>query len=301
MSYLVQLRSFLDVYRAGSISKAANRLGISQPAVSSHVHSLESLTGCVLFTRRSHGVTPTAEADELAKQIGHNLDAIETKLTLMRDRRKRITGVVTIIGPAELLWAKAAKLFSPVIRNELRFKLLTGDRAKIYSSLNEGISQIAITTSQPDTQKYGFKIIGKEKLIIVASATMAADFKGKTITAELLESFPLIAYDEQLPLIRDVFKKIFGIATDMQPSITVPDLRIIERMLREHSGWTVMPEYLCQEEIDAGKIVKINITEEMPENEIYLVWNESALRQPSVMFVKEHIIRISDTGIFKNS
>ncbi|WP_341481810.1 LysR family transcriptional regulator [Rouxiella badensis] len=49
-SYLVQLRSFLDVYRAGSISKAANRLGISQPAVSSHVHSLESLTGCVLFT-----------------------------------------------------------------------------------------------------------------------------------------------------------------------------------------------------------------------------------------------------------
>jgi DNA-binding transcriptional LysR family regulator len=278
MSYLVQLRSFLDVYRAGSISKAANRLGISQPAVSSHVHSLESLTGCVLFTRRSHGVTPTAEADELAKQIGHNLDAIETKLTLMRDRRKRITGVVTIIGPAELLWAKAAKLFSPVIRNELRF-----------------------TTSQPDTQKYGFKIIGKEKLIIVASATMAADFKGKTITAELLESFPLIAYDEQLPLIRDVFKKIFGIATDMQPSITVPDLRIIERMLREHSGWTVMPEYLCQEEIDAGRIVKINITEKMPENEIYLVWNESALRQPSVMFVKEHIIRISDTGFFKNS
>jgi len=46
MTYLVQLRSFLDVYRAGSISKAANRLGLSQPAVSSHIHSLESYTGC---------------------------------------------------------------------------------------------------------------------------------------------------------------------------------------------------------------------------------------------------------------
>ncbi|CDG21516.1 putative LysR-family transcriptional regulator [Xenorhabdus poinarii G6] len=299
MSYLVQLRSFLDVYRAGSISKAANRLGISQPAVSSHIHSLESLTGCVLFIRRSHGVTPTAEADELARQIGHNLDAIETKLTLMRGRRKRITGVVTIIGPAELLWAKSAKLFSPVIHNELRLKLLTGDRKKIYASLNEGTSQIAITTSQPDAQKFGFQIIGKEKLIIVSSATMAANFKGKPITAELLESLPLIAYDEQLPLIRDVFKQIFGMVTDMQASITVPDLRIVERMIREHSGWTVMPEYLCQEEIDAGRIIKINLVEQMPENDIYLVWNESALRQPSVMFVKEHIIRVAETGVFK--
>lgn len=299
MSYLVQLRSFLDVYRAGSISKAANRLGISQPAVSSHVHSLEALTGCVLFTRRSHGVTPTAEADELARQIGHNLDAIENKLTLIRDRRKRIAGVVTIIGPAELLWAKSAKLFSPAIHNELRFKLLTGDREKIYASLKDGTSQIALTTSQPDVQKFGFQIIGSEKLIIVASATMAADFKGKLITAELLESLPLIAYDEQLPLIRDVFKKIFGVVTNMQASITVPDLRIVERMIRQHSGWTVMPEYLCQEEINAGRIIQINLTEKMPENDIYLVWNESALRQPSVMFVKEHILRIAETGIFK--
>lgn len=299
MSYLVQLRSFLDVYRAGSISKAANRLGISQPAVSSHVHSLESLTGCVLFTRRSHGVTPTAEADELARQIGHNLDAIETKLTLMRGRRKQITGVVTIIGPAELFWAKAAKLFSPVIHNELRFKLLTGDRKKIYESLSDGTSQIAITTSQPDAQKFGFQIIGKEKLIIVASATMAADFKEKSITAELLGSLPLIAYDEQLPLIRDVFKQIFGMVTDMQASITAPDLRIVERMIREHSGWTVMPEYLCQEEIAAGRIIEISVTGKMPENDIYMVWNESALRQPSVMFVKEHIIKIAETGIFK--
>lgn len=299
MSYLVQLRSFLDVYRAGSISKAANQLGISQPAVSSHVHSLESLTGSVLFTRRSHGVIPTAEADELARHIGHNLDAIEAKLTLMRGRRKKISGVVTIIGPAELLWAKSAKLFSPVVHNELRFKLLTGDRKKIYASLNDGISQIAITTSKPDAQKFGYKVIGKEKLIIVASATMATYFKDKEVTAELLESLPLIAYDEQLPLIREVFQQLFGAVTNMQASITVPDLRIVERMIREHSGWTVMPEYLCQEEITAGRIIQINIGVKMPENDIYLVWNESALRQPRVMFIKEHILSIAETGIFE--
>ncbi|MCC3741134.1 LysR family transcriptional regulator [Rouxiella badensis] len=48
MSYLVQLRSFVEVYKAGSISKAAMRLGISQPAMSAHIHSLEAFTGCDL-------------------------------------------------------------------------------------------------------------------------------------------------------------------------------------------------------------------------------------------------------------
>jgi len=298
MSYLVQLRSFLNVYRAGSISKAANRLGLSQPAVSSHIHSLESYTGYILFTRRSHGVVPTEEACELARQIGDNLDVIETKLTLIRGRSKKIEGVVTIIGPAELLWAKSARMFSSKIPHELRFKILTGDRQKIYSSLNNGESDLAITTSKPDAQKFGFKVIGKEKLIIVASSSMSQEFEGKKITAGLLESLPLIAYDDQLPLVRDIFNKLYDCEAKILPSITVPDLRIIEKMISENNYWSVMPEYLCQEEIKKGSIINIEYKREMPGNDIYLVWNESSLRHRRVMFVRDYILKVSETGLF---
>lgn len=298
MSYLVQLRSFLDVYRAGSISKAANRLGLSQPAVSSHIHSLEALTGYILFTRRSHGVVPTVEASELARQIGDNLDVIETTLTLMRGRSKKIAGIVTIIGPAELLWAKSTRMFSSKIPDELRFKILTGDRQRIYSSLNNGESDLAITTSKPDERKFGFKVIGKEKLIIVASSSMAQEFTGKEVTADLLENLPLIAYDDQLPLVRKMFKNVYNRETKILPSIIVPDLRIIEKMISENHYWSVMPEYLCQDGIKKGKMMHIHHAGDFPENDIYLVWNESGLRHNRVMFFKEYILRISDEGIF---
>ncbi|PHM52801.1 LysR family transcriptional regulator [Xenorhabdus sp. KK7.4] len=299
MSYLIQLRSFLDVYRSGSISKAATRLGISQPAVSAHIQSLESFMGNILFTRRSHGVTPTAEADDLALQIATHLDVIETKLSLIRGKSKKIEGVIRIIAPADFLWAKSANILSTITNKQLRFKLLIGDRKKIYSSLNDGDSDLAFTTSPPDENKFGFEVIGTEKLIIIASLSIANELKNQLITPDILEKHPLISYDNQLPLIRDYYKLVFGIDANVLPSITISDLRIIERIVSDNNGWTIMPEYLCEEGLKAGKIVKINDKTNTPENNFYLVWNKSSLRHPRVLYVKEHIINLAKSGYFK--
>ncbi|EIV3863303.1 LysR family transcriptional regulator, partial [Klebsiella pneumoniae] len=66
MSHLTHLRTFLEAYRSGSFSRAAQVLGISQPAASQHIQSLEVLTGKRLFIREARGVKATEAADELA-------------------------------------------------------------------------------------------------------------------------------------------------------------------------------------------------------------------------------------------
>ncbi|MFT0596302.1 LysR family transcriptional regulator [Klebsiella michiganensis] len=298
MSYLIQLRSFVDVYRAGSISKAAARLGVSQPAVSSHIHSLESFTGNTLFKRSSHGVVPTAEGDELARLIAHDLDAIESKLATLRGYAKRASGTISIIGPAELLWAKLSSVIQPILSDNVRFQVLTGNRKKIYASLSEGTSQIGFTTSRPDQQRFGYEEIGQEKLIVVASASIASDISQSDNVIEALCRLPLITYDEQLPLIREVFQEMPQFLAAIRPSLTVPDLRILERMIRHDVGWTVMPEYLCSQSIDEGQISEVDVFEKLPVNSIYLVWNESALRNPLVMHVKNKIVEMAKEGDF---
>ena len=57
---LRQLRAFCDAARLGSISKAAERLGVSQPALSIHVRELEYELEAALFERMSWGVRLTA-------------------------------------------------------------------------------------------------------------------------------------------------------------------------------------------------------------------------------------------------
>ena len=55
MSHLIHLRTFLEVYRSKSFSKAAESLAITQPAASLHIQSLESFIGNKLFIRQSRG------------------------------------------------------------------------------------------------------------------------------------------------------------------------------------------------------------------------------------------------------
>ncbi len=57
-----KIRAFLAVVEEGTFTKAARKLGVSQPAVSSHIASLEQMLGCTLFERgNSLQLTPSGE------------------------------------------------------------------------------------------------------------------------------------------------------------------------------------------------------------------------------------------------
>ena len=61
-------RSFVAVLRDGSLSRAARRLGLTQPTVGRHIDLLEQGLGAVLFIRSNDGLTPTALALSLRAQ-----------------------------------------------------------------------------------------------------------------------------------------------------------------------------------------------------------------------------------------
>ena len=75
---LVQLRAFDAVARSGSITEAARRLYVTQPAVTSHIKALEHTYDIALLRRRGRGVEPT--------EIGHSLAAISRELFALEDR-----------------------------------------------------------------------------------------------------------------------------------------------------------------------------------------------------------------------
>lgn len=58
---LVQLRTFLAVYRTGSLTAGAAQAGLSQPTVTTQVQALERYLGTPLFERLPRGVAPTAD------------------------------------------------------------------------------------------------------------------------------------------------------------------------------------------------------------------------------------------------
>lgn len=73
---LSQLRYFCEVCRCNSVSKAAKKLFISQPAVSMAIRELEDELGCCLFFRTHNRLTPTAEGARLLEDAKEVLELV---------------------------------------------------------------------------------------------------------------------------------------------------------------------------------------------------------------------------------
>jgi DNA-binding transcriptional LysR family regulator len=74
------LQTFHAVQATGSVSRAAERLGVSQPTVSHALQRLRRIHGDPLFVRAQGGMAPTAKAQRLARAVEQALATIETAL-----------------------------------------------------------------------------------------------------------------------------------------------------------------------------------------------------------------------------
>ena len=75
------LRTFVAIYRTGSVTDGAALRALSQPAASQQLRSLERSVGARLFDRTPHGVEPTRSGRELYGSVVDALDRLEPVLT----------------------------------------------------------------------------------------------------------------------------------------------------------------------------------------------------------------------------
>ncbi len=291
MNRLVHLQTFLEIYRCGSVTRAARKLGITQPAASLHLASLEAMMERPLFRREARGVVATPAADDLARSIAQHLDGLETTLHSALARSPHLAGTVHIVGPAEYMTSRLAPSLTPLVAEGLEFRIQTGNRDRIYSALDDGHADLAVTASHPTGQKHGFEPLDRERLVLVSGQEIASRMRGREITAKLLQELPCIAYDESLPLIRTYFEAAFGVQIEAKAAVTAPDLRILKSFAIAGAGWTVLPDYLCEDDVIAGSLTEFGTGQASPFNQLYLVWNRSALRHPRVVYVRDALLR----------
>lgn len=90
------LRTFVAVAEEGNLSRAAERLNLSLPAVSAHVKSLEEELGVCLFTRSARGMEPTGAARRLADTARDALTRAQDLFSQARSLRGEVAGDIVL-------------------------------------------------------------------------------------------------------------------------------------------------------------------------------------------------------------
>lgn len=119
------LMAFIAVARAGSFTRAAAQLQVTQPALSYNVRALEAKLGVRLLMRNSRSVAPTAAGQRLLDRLAPEFDEIEAEIRALSDLRERPVGTIRITAIdyaiRSTLWPKLLKFLPhyPDIKVEL--------------------------------------------------------------------------------------------------------------------------------------------------------------------------------------
>ncbi|WP_250495175.1 LysR family transcriptional regulator [Caballeronia sp. GAWG1-1] len=90
------LMAFIAVARAGSFTRAAAQLQVTQPALSYNVRALEAKLGVRLLMRNSRSVAPTAAGQRLLDRLAPEFDEIEAEIRALSDLREKPIGTIRV-------------------------------------------------------------------------------------------------------------------------------------------------------------------------------------------------------------
>ncbi|MBJ7556726.1 LysR family transcriptional regulator [Marinomonas spartinae] len=287
---LPRMRTFMEVFRQRSISGAARSLNLTQPAVSQHIAGLEVAIGRPLFERSPTGVEPTSAAVELAMDIGDKLDAVEAALASARARSMDISGVLQIVGHADFMAEILSERLLPLLEDGVKVRMHTGNGNMVSSMLLEGHCDLGISAHPVIDSRLKSERIYTSRVLPVASPQVAARLTSASDFATAIRAEPLLAYNLELSLVDSWLQKNHISIEGLVPAMVGQDLRAQRKLLSQGFGWSVMPEFLCQEQILSGQLMEIPSPVGTRDIQYFLIWLPSALRQVRVAHARQALL-----------
>ncbi|WP_266158826.1 LysR family transcriptional regulator [Dyella silvatica] len=253
MSHLLYLRSFLSVYRHNSISRAADALHLTQPAVSRHLKVLEGRLGCKLFERLPRGLASTPAAHELERQVGVHLDALEAVVGISGGKSEGLAGVIHVgstRGFTRLLLSGLAPLSQYGVRLDLR----SAPPPALVKALAEQELDLAVTPARSPHRAIDYDLLYEASLILVC----APRWRERLPKSAAPKGLPLIDIQGPLPVLASFWRAAFGSIPEL-PSAIVPDYQAAMDAAAAGTGLAVVPECLCTDMLQTGQLISQNI------------------------------------------
>lgn len=320
---LALLRTFVTVHRAGSFTRAAALLGLSQPAVTSQIRTLERQLGRPLFLRQARGVTPTTIGDELAHKAAPHLDAlVEIAETGLDDESSLRT--LHLAGPPEFTAERALPALTELTGEDgqgFALRASFGNAEEVLEGLSAGHHDLAISTARPRGALLTATALCDEEHVLVAAPRWAellgsekqrrkgaraldalTTVKGTRCPESVpsikgapdLENIPVIEVHESLPFVSRYWASVFDCRPAAPGTVIVPDLRAVLACAAAGAGLAVLPRYLCAPALERGDVVPLHDPAVPPLRTYFLVVRTGTLAMPHIARAHEWLLRAAD-------
>ncbi len=170
-----QLKTFIAVVEHESFSEAARALGISQPAVTMQLQSLESDIGATLMDRRYRRIDLTEAGHALLPHAREVLEELELARVEISELSGAVTGRLTLAAsttPGQYVLPRLLGSF--LAKNpEVGVGIVIGDTARVVEMIESGSAQLGMVGAKVRGARVGFDEVGVDELVMIAAPSSA--------------------------------------------------------------------------------------------------------------------------------
>lgn len=257
---LAQLSTFVEVARAGSLSRAAETLYLTQPALSARLHALERELGHALFVRTRRGMQLTESGRAFLPYAERALETVAAGKRLVQEVARGEVGEL-VLGTAP---AVSTYVLPPLLKRfaeshpRLRLRVKTGHSEEVLEMVLRDEVQVGLMRELPHAEIETIPFYEDKLVLVVAGAHPFA--KHGRIALEALAAEQLILFDttSSYHALTSAFFRDAGV----EPAgvMELDNIDAAKKMVEEGLGFALLPETAVSRELETDALRAVEIT-----------------------------------------
>ena len=281
-----QLRAFFAAAKSGSVTKAADALMVTPPAITMQIKQLEETVGIRLLVRDGNAIRLTKTGKEVfarAEKIFHEIHEMEgffEDISTSKSGELRIGCPETPLRRLMPLITEFKKTYPGI-----RIIIDQGSNAEMVKSIGDHRNELAIIRYRPNNSRLKTKVIWTEEVVLIA-APKSFHLPGSEISVIQLPVIPLIVRREG-SAVREVVLEYLR-KYKVKPSIAMEagSIVVLKEFVMQDSGLAFVERDAIEEELKNGSLKSVYILEGSPTIEFGIGYrNRKDLSPPAWAFL----------------
>lgn len=294
------LKTFIEVINMRNISKAAEKLFITQPAASKQLQILEKDFGTTLFTKNGREIIPTEEGVLLYKYAVKLLNEENKIYSLLRndDNYSGELIIYTSTLPANYyihdLIIEFAKEYP-----DITYKIIKADSKAVYNYIEDGLTSFGFTGSIYKNKRVKNVCIAEDEVILVTSKKIYEELAGDKITFDMLLNQNFIVREKgsaTLQTFEDFMTENNIDISDLKVKVQAEDNEIVKNFAINHMGIAVISKIAVEKEIQEGILHQIQVDGLEIKRQLYYVYHKDRYYTKIEDKFREYIINKYDSN-----
>ncbi|MFG2995661.1 LysR family transcriptional regulator [Streptomyces sp. NPDC048340] len=268
------LELLLAVARVGSLSGAARRLGITQPAASSRIRAMETRLGVALVDRSPRGSTLTAEGalvTDWARRVVEAAEAFDAGAQALRGRRDSRLRVAASMTIAEYLlpgWLIALRGERP----DTAVSLHAGNSADVAQRVLSHEADLGFVEGLSVPDGLDSAVIAQDRLVVAVAPTHPWARRSKGVDPAELARSPLILRERGSGTRQVLDAALAAYGGLAEPLLELASTTAVKAAAVSGAGPCVLSELALVDELAARRLVSVPVAGAALARALRAVW-----------------------------